>query len=144
MLADGDLYHRDFYAWTQAQAHAVRAAANGGNQPIDWENLAEEIEALGRSERREVTSRLRTIIEHLLKLAVSPAVAPRRDWTGTVPRTRLELDDILRESPSLRPEIPALVRELGPKIAKLVAQDLEGAGEATPAVLGDWLPERPG
>lgn len=157
MPADGDLYHRDFYSWTQAQARAVRAAAHGGNQPIDWANLAEEIEALGRSERREVASRLRTIIEHLLKLMVSPAAAPRRGWTGTVLRMRMELADVLQDSPSLRPEIPALVREIGPKIARVVAQDLEETGEATPAVLarlhtftltpeqvfGDWLPETP-
>jgi hypothetical protein len=158
MAADGDLYHTDFFAWTQAQGRAIRAAATGANLPIDWRNVAEEIETLGRAERREVSSRLGTIIEHLLKLMVSPAAPPRRGWIGTVRRTRSELEDVLRESPSLRPEVPAMVREIGRKVGKFVLQDLEDAGEATPQgqarlaaieltqeqVLGDWLPEPPG
>jgi len=157
MAADGDLYHTDFFAWTQVQARAVRDAATRTNLPIDWDNVAEEIETLGRSERRDVTSRLRTIIEHLLKLTVSPAQAPRRGWTSTVLRTRLELEDILQESPSLRPDVPALVQEISPKVGKLVGQDLKESGEATPSVLarlqavtftpeqvlGDWLPDAP-
>ena len=121
MPADGDLYHRDFYAWTRQQGRAIRAAASGGNVPIDWENVAEEIETLGRAERREITSRIRTIIEHLLKLSVSPANEPRGGWISTVLRTWSDLEDVLKDSPSLRPEVPAMVRESGPKAAKVVA-----------------------
>ncbi len=157
MAADGDLYHTDFYAWTQAQGRAIRTAASGGNAPVDWANVAEEIETLGRSERRELASRIATVIEHLLKLALSPADAPRRGWIGTILRTRLDLEGLLRESPSLRPDVPGLVREITPKIAQLVAYDLGGMGEMTPdlrarllttnftleQVLGDWLPDTP-
>jgi hypothetical protein len=156
-MADGDLYHSDFYAWTQAQGRAIRAVGSGGNAPVDWGNVAEEIETLGRAERRELTSRIGTIIEHLLKLSVSPAEAPRRGWAATVLRTRPEIEDLLDESPSLRPELPALVRQIGPKSAKLVADLLRNEGELTPErrdrlaaieftpeqVFGDWLPDDP-
>lgn len=85
-------YERDFYTWTQEQAAALRrrdAAA------LDWDNLAEEIDALGRSERHAVDSHFRTLIEHLLKLAHSPAVYLRGDWMATVARVRDQLQDCL-------------------------------------------------
>jgi hypothetical protein len=63
------LYDEDFVAWSEQQAEALRAAARtGSNQQLDWENLAEEIESLGRSQRRELRSRLSVIMEHLVKL----------------------------------------------------------------------------
>ncbi len=63
------LYEKDFVRWTEQQAAALReAAALGTNLPLDWENLAEEIDSLGRSLRHELRSRILVIIEHLLKL----------------------------------------------------------------------------
>src|SRR5438128_176130 len=58
---ENTLYEQDFVLWTEAQAKALREAAVGGNTPLDWENLAEEIESLGRSERRELRSRITRI-----------------------------------------------------------------------------------
>jgi Domain of unknown function DUF29 len=64
-----ELYEADFVRWTEQQSSAIRdAARSGANLPLDWENLAEEIESLGRSQRRELRSRISVIIEHLLKL----------------------------------------------------------------------------
>lgn len=93
-------YERDFFVWTQAQAAALRARATREGTPadIDWENVAEEIESLGRSERSAVESHLRTIVEHLLKLAHSPATLPRADWRVTVKRTRDDVADRLTAS----------------------------------------------
>lgn len=74
------LNEEDFVRWTEAQAATLRkAACLGINLPLDWENLAEEIDSLGRSQRRELRSRIATIIEHLLKLQCSPAAEP---WTN--------------------------------------------------------------
>jgi hypothetical protein len=68
------LYEEDTVAWSEQQAAALRAAARGGsNQPLDWENLAEEIESLGRSLRLGLRSQLVRIIQHLVNLAHSPA-----------------------------------------------------------------------
>ncbi len=157
MAVDGDLYHRDFWAWTQAQADALRLAARSTNLPVDWENVIEEIETLGRSERRELVSRIATIIEHLLKLSFSPAEAPRRGWIETVGRARTEIEDVLGESPSLRPELPTFVASQMPKVTRLASDSLAEFGELTPdlrarlrtadftpeQVLGTWLPDRP-
>ena len=63
------LYQRDFAAWSKQQAEALRAAGRGGsNQPLDWENLAEEIEDLGISQRSALRSQILRIIQHLVKL----------------------------------------------------------------------------
>ena len=51
-MADaGELYDQDFLRWTEQQATALRRAAKDSNLPLDWENLAEEIESLGKSHR---------------------------------------------------------------------------------------------
>ena len=67
-MPDGPRYADDFYAWTQHQAMVLRTMAVADNR-FDRDNLAEEIEALGRSERDAVRSQIRRIIGHLLKLA---------------------------------------------------------------------------
>ena len=142
-------HDQDFVLWTRTQAKAMRAAARAGsNLPIDWENVAEEIEDLGRSDRRELASRIGTIIEHLLKLHASPAVDPRGGWEATVMRERARIADLLADSPSLRPEVAALITRETPLARRLVARELAAHGERladTPEfteaqVLDDWLP----
>ena len=55
----GGLYDQDLVLWTEEQARELRVAANAGwNAPIDWENVAEEIESLGKSERRTLASHI--------------------------------------------------------------------------------------
>jgi Domain of unknown function DUF29 len=71
------LYDQDLVAWSHQQAAALRAAARtGSNQLVDWENLAEEIEDLGRSQRAALRSQIRRIIRHLVKLEYSRATDP--------------------------------------------------------------------
>jgi hypothetical protein len=97
------LYEADFYAWTQDQAAKLRAlVAARANTELDLEHLAEEIESVGGRDRREVYSRLRTILLHLLKIAYSPAYEPMNGWRGTVRTQRNDLLEILAQSPSLR------------------------------------------
>ena len=73
----GSMYDQDLVRWSEEQARALRAAANAGwNAPIDWENVAEEIESLGKSDRRALASHIAIVIEHLLKLQSSPASVP--------------------------------------------------------------------
>jgi len=114
MAEGGSLYETDFVRWSETQAEALRAAAAlRTNEPLDWENLAEEIESLGKSQRHELRSRTRTLVEHLLKLEYSAATEPRPGWSRTVRRTRIAIDDILAESPSLRPILPELLAPFG-------------------------------
>jgi hypothetical protein len=148
------LYNQDLVLWSEAQARALRAAADAGwNAPIDWENVAEEIESLGKSERHALASHIAIVIEHLLKLQVSPARDPERTWRDTVRRARREIERLLKDSPSLRREVAGIVAdETGPARA-LVLDNLRDYGEqpledvaavayTEAQVLGDWLPTR--
>ncbi len=99
------LYEEDTVAWAENQAAALRAAAqDGSNQELDWENLAEEIEDLSKSRRHELHSRIRTVVEHLVKLEYSPAqFEPRNGWRDSIQHARIEIEDVLLEtSPSLK------------------------------------------
>jgi hypothetical protein len=91
-------YDADFFAWTQEQARLLRA---GELQDVDTENLAEEIESVGRSDRREIRNRLVVLMAHLLKWHYQPR---RRggSWSDTIAEQRLQIDSVLADSPSLR------------------------------------------
>lgn len=73
------LYDQDFLRWTAEQARALHEAAHvGSNLQLDWDNLADEIESLGRAQGNQLASRIATILEHLMKLQASTAEASRR------------------------------------------------------------------
>jgi len=74
-----ELYDEDFYAWTQQQAKALRTHFKGDNR-LDVEHLAEEIEDLGASERKALESQVVNIMAHLLKLDYSSLDWPRNHW----------------------------------------------------------------
>ena len=99
-------YDEDFYAWTQEQAAELRrAGAERNNAPIDWQNVAEEIESMGRSERSELSSRLTVLLIHVMKWLECPDLRERceRGWRLTIMEQREKLADALDDSPSLRP-----------------------------------------
>lgn len=64
MSTNAELYDQDFYAWTQATAALIRA---GKWYDLDREALAEEVESLGKSDWRELASRIAILLRHLLK-----------------------------------------------------------------------------
>jgi hypothetical protein len=152
----GELYDLDFVLWAQDQAAALRRAKDS-NLPLDWENLAEEIESLGKSQRHELRSQITRILRHLLKLQVSPAIEPRAGWRTTIKEARIEIDAVLEDSPSLRREVDSLIGKQSRAAASLASDDLASHGELTQTVreklsqagftaeqvLGDWFPERP-
>ena len=100
-------YERDFVAWSEVQAALLRARRIDG---LDWDNLAEEIESMGRSDRRALESRLRVILLHLMKWQVQPGLRGP-GWRRTLDEQRREVAKLLHESPSLRPRIPSLMGE---------------------------------
>ena len=150
--AVSDLYDTDIVAWSEEQARALRAAGHAGaNLPVDWTNVAEEIESLGISERRALASNLATIIEHLLKLETSPAIEPRASWRTAIARSRLAVEQLLSDSPSLRATVPGVIAKQTSGARKIVRLALAehqeeptgDLGEITYSehqVLGDWLP----
>jgi hypothetical protein len=151
------LYDEDFVRWTEEQAAALRRV-KGSNLPLDWENLAEEIESLGKSDRRELRSQITRILRHLLKLEASSAAEPRAGWRVTIREARAEIESVLEDSPSLRREAQAMITKQIRAAAELASDDLGHHGEPIDAiqarldkehytpeqVLGDWLPDEPG
>jgi hypothetical protein len=101
------LYEADFSSWIDSQVRAIRKVAKSGTnlpidfEPVDFENVAEELADLGRSEKRALKSALVRIIEHLLKLEFSPANGPRAGWRRSVTAHRQQVADIVADSPSL-------------------------------------------
>ena len=143
-----DLYEQDLYAWSKEQADLLRA---GRFADLDLEHLIEEVDDLGAALKRSVRNRIRTIIEHLLKLGHSAASEPRAGWRATVRIQRVRLRDVL--SPVLRREIEGELAELyedGRKLAEGALRDHgeEAAADALPKtcpytldqITGDWLP----
>ena len=95
------LYETDFHAWSEEQAHAIRERRF---EDLDIENVAEEIESLGKRERHELQSRLELILSHLLKWVYQPDKRTR-SWRNTIEEQRERVADHLAENPSLKPEI---------------------------------------
>ena len=92
-------YDRDFYAWSREQADLLRA---GNVSDADLGNIAEEIESMGKSEKRELISRLTVRLLHLVKWRFQPAKRGR-SWRLSVEGQRLDIEDLLQDNPSLRP-----------------------------------------
>jgi hypothetical protein len=133
------LYERDFHAWTQEQAEKLRARAHND---IDWENAAEEIESLGRSDRREISRRLGVLLVHLLKWQFQPSNR-KTGWLSTIREQRHRIKGLIDESPSLK-TYPG--RELSREftLARQNAADETGLPEAEfpktcPYTVGDVL-----
>ena len=98
------LYDRDYAAWLEEQVAHLRA---GRLAALDVENVAEELESLMKSERRELLSRLEVLILHLLKWDHQPEHRSNR-WRATVAEQRRRIRDLLVDSPSLEQEVEAV------------------------------------
>jgi len=91
-------YEEDFYAWTVEQAKLLRS---GKFSKIDALNVAEEIESVGRRDRRDLIERLENLIVELLKWRSEPG-ARCGNWRSAILQQRFEIDQIVDDSPSLR------------------------------------------
>ena len=92
------LYESDFFEWTRQQARLLRERRFSD---LDLDNLIDEVESVGSSERREIRNRLLVLLSHLLKWQFQPG---RRgeSWRRTIQEQRDQLEDLVRDSPSLR------------------------------------------
>jgi hypothetical protein len=98
-------YQKDFYSWTCEQAELLRT---GRFNELDVFNLVEEIETMGRSEKRELQSRLMVLLVHLLKWQYQPA-RRGRSWTLTIKGQRINLEDVINDNPGLKPQLLGLL-----------------------------------
>jgi hypothetical protein len=99
-------YERDFYSWTLEQARLVR---EGRFDALDRENVAEEIESLGREQFNKLESALRVLMMHMLKWDHQPA-RRSRSWINSIDTQREELESVLQDNPGLNPRIPEAMR----------------------------------
>jgi hypothetical protein len=148
-------YDTDLALWAEDQARVLRDAGHAGtNLPVDWGNVAEEIESLGRSQGRELASRIAVVLEHLMKLETSSSSDPRDGWMDTITRERDAIERVLKDSPSLRRTVPDVIGDELGKARRLVARALSRHGEqpgtdleklhyGLEQVLGDWFPDGP-
>jgi hypothetical protein len=143
-----DLYEKDFYAWSKEQAELLRTGRFGD---LDMDHLIEEVEDLGESLYRSARSRIRTIVEHLLKLEHAPARDPRAGWVETVMTQRSDLEDELTRS--LRPRLEQALSRTYDQARRNVAAALREHGEHAAAdglpktcpytldqIADDWMP----
>lgn len=112
-MSTASLYDRDFYRWCLAEAEALRKLASMRANlavPLDLENLAEEIESLGKSQARELFSRYVVILVHLLTWRHQPE-RRSRSWRGTLATQCFELESLYRFSPGLKAQREAMLEE---------------------------------
>ncbi|KAA0574566.1 DUF29 domain-containing protein [Azospirillum sp. B21] len=102
-----NLYDTDFYAWANEQAALLRA---GKLSAADIEHIAEEIESMGRSEKRELVNRLSVLLLHLLKWQFQPD-RRGRSWTSTIRVQRVDLTSHLQDNPSLKAKLREAIQE---------------------------------
>ncbi len=100
-------YEKDFYAWA---IHNAKLLREGRLSEVDIENIAEEIESMGKGERRELINRLAVLIAHLLKWKYQP-IRHSRSWKLTIKEQRIQLTHLFEESPSLKHEIQPKLKD---------------------------------
>jgi len=117
-------YGIDFYAWTQETAQAIREQRW---DDLDTENLLEEIESMGNSERRGIESRLQILLTHLLKRRYQPG-KHTRSWDLTIKEHRVQISERFDDNPSLRAQADEMLRRAY-RVARVRAARQTGLAE---------------
>jgi hypothetical protein len=144
------LYEEDFSRWAEENAALLRSG-NVGDADLD--HIAEELEDMGKSQRRELDSRVRIVLMHLLKLEFSTVRSPRsvRSWEATLRTQRVEMAALLKDNPSLNPKVDDAIAETYGDARDLAAGETGLSVTAFPAACPynadqvksrDFLPKR--
>lgn len=118
---DKNLYNQDFYLWTKTVVQQLKE--NKFNE-IDIPNLIEEIESMGKSEKRELKTRLIVLLMYLLKWQYQPEKRSE-SWRSTISEQRICIETLLEDSPSLQPLLAEVFADCYQK-ARLKASDETG------------------
>ena len=111
----------DYHGWLLRQAALLRGHSLDG---LDWEHLAEELEAMASAERRELLRRLTTLYAHLLKMQYQPEQRRARGRKVTILRSRNEIERVLKQSPGLRGKFEEFAKEVYPDGRREAATDI--------------------
>ena len=115
------LYETDYQNWLQNTIHHLH---HRNFEQVDWDNLIEELESIGKSEKRALISLLTRLIEHLLKLSYWEKEKERvgNHWASEIVNFRAQIETCLEDSPSLRSQLPALYEKAYPVAVKSVSK----------------------
>ena len=142
-------YEQDLVAWAEANACLLRA---GRLSEVDAEHIAEELEDVGKSERRALGSHLRNLMLHLLKWQFQSGLRGP-SWRRSIQNSRQEIQVVLADSPSLRPRVQDLVADEYPRALRLAVTETGLSARDFPAdcpyaveqlLDDDWLPDPAG
>jgi len=123
------LYDRDFALWCEETARLLQARRFSD---LDVRNLIEEVTAMAGRDRREVVSRLRVLIAHLLEWEWQPGKRSR-GWQRTIDTQRAELEQVFRQSPSLRSALSESVVEAYPPALRRATLETDLPADAFPS-----------
>lgn len=132
-MSNSTLYDRDFYAWAQEQAALLRAGKCG---QADIAHIAEELDSMGKAEKRELVNRLSVLLMHLLKWQFQPA-SRGTSWRLTIEEQRERLTDHLGDNPSLNANLDASIAS-GYRLAILGAARETGLDRAVFPATCPW------
>ena len=144
-----NLYEKDYYLWLDK---TINLLENHQFSDLDLENLIEEISSIGKSEKRSLESYLTRLLEHLLKLVYwqSELEYNQRGWKNEIRNFRLGIQQIIEDSPSLKPYLSEIFSPCYQNARKLFL-DLSGMAEnlvslapictIEQALNEDWFPE---
>jgi len=124
---------QDFYGWTQQQVSLLRSRQF---DEIDLEKLIEEVESMGRSELRELESRLTVLLMHLLKWQYQ-ANFQTRSWILTIKEQRRRIVKRLQQSPSLKSQLNEVITDAY-ELARGDAADETGLSESSFPIKCPW------
>ena len=131
-MVDATLYEKDFYEWAINNAELLR---KGRLSEIDVDNIAEEIESMGRSMKRALKRRLEVLLTHLLKWEFQEDFRTK-SWSYTIIEQRRAIQDLLNEAPSLKP----LAHEFLDTAYKRARADASEEAELKPNTFPDTCP----
>ena len=100
----------------------ARLLREGKLEQIDIEHLAEELEGMGKTQQRVLISRLTVLLAHLMKWQLQPELRTR-SWKNTIKVQRIDLQELLEDNPSLRPQTGEALNRAYRKAKLLAAGD---------------------
>lgn len=137
------LYDTDYNQWIQ---ETVQQLQNRNFDPIDWENLIEELESMGKNDKRALISLLTRLLEHLLKLSYWESEKPRsgNHWSSEIVNFRAQIQTRIEDSPSFRPQMETFYEKAYPvalkSVSKLFSLPPEANISLSQALDEDWFP----
>lgn len=138
-----NLYETDYNQWIQETVQKLR---NRNFNDVDWDNLIEEIESMGKNDKRALLSLLTRLLEHLLKLSYWESEKQRsgNHWAAEIVNFRSQIQTRLEDSPSLRSQLKEMYAKVYPvaikSVSKLFSLPEDAHISLSQALDEDWFP----